>query len=834
MAKRKNPVTGVQGGFDFIPITREGREVPWAACTPGVVAEIEHSVATHGWVVVDTETTGLTPGSSPVNISPKEWRMGADSSLRMRVITVLYLGPDGLPKVIGVDLDRERAHRPKQAIRLVKALLSGAIIGHNIGFDIYWLRTHAKVDPKLVVDTMLLGRVLRPDLPVLLQQLAAEYNAEEQSGTPQTRMAYESVMAGKSGWSLADIVNVLFDIQMDKGYQSPKNWCVSPMDMSEEHYAYATGDVWHTYAVLQRVLGMDSADHDVLGAYAVHRAMDSTVALIEPLIMDVIWMREVGLPIDLAHGESYVAGKRVLAKKYAAELVALDPALEPYSSVFADPDKGLPAQAKLALADAFRRVGLTLAETDATGTPMVGEKDLRYAGGQVSAVSKPLFDAWVGVAKSKKLATLAEETMGFARRSADGRIHALLGFGPVTGRLSAIDPNVQQWSREQEFRNICAAPEGQLVLSCDYGALDMRVGAALAIRAQRLIADAFKSGCIGLPKDVADTIRYSFNNTFSQRGKSVKTKIVAYEKDLAGLKIKLDNEQISRKAYFAARSDVSRKLLLARFSYRLLECREKATAAGTSDFSALRDAFVLGVDIHTFTAIGMIGLNPSDVFKNYPNMSKAEKKDYAEDWKKKLKKWNGQDIDRRQNGKVANLSLLYAMKSIGFRDTAARNYNVHWDLAEADSIRVLWLDTFPEVDLWHCWTELNPWGEFWGIDPDKGGRRTKVTVYEASVLDGRRIMAFGLNAALSYQDQSTGGTIAATAVRLLRERYPHIGQGIMSQVHDELLILLDEKTAEDDTQLVMAVMNDAANKFIMPFGVPSDCSPALGKVWIKD
>lgn len=32
----------------------------------------------------------------------------------------------------------------------------------------------------------------------------------------------------------------------------------------------------------------------------------------------------------------------------------------------------------------------------------------------------------------------------------------------------------------------------------------------------------------------------------------------------------------------------------------------------------------------------------------------------------------------------------------------------------------------------------------------------------------------------------------------------------------------------------MDVMNECAEAFLMPFGVRGECSPAIGKVWVKD
>src|SRR5690606_10263396 len=124
--------------------------------------------------------------------------------------------------------------------------------------------------------------------------------------------------------------------------------------------------------------------------------------------------------------------------------------------------------------------------------------------------------------------------------------------------------------------------------------------------------------------------------------------------------------------------------------------------------------------------------------------------------------------DKRQYGKVANLSLTYAMKEHGFQDSAAKVYGIHWTLEEAAEVRAQWLASYVEIDLWHCWTELNPHSTVYVPDPDRGNRFVRKPVYGAYTLGGRLIYAFGLNAGLAYEDQSTGADILGTAMDIFR------------------------------------------------------------------
>lgn len=804
--------------------------VSWAVPTPELVAAIKAA----RWKVVDTETTGLTPGSEPLKLSAKEIREGSDSTLRMRVLTVGWL--EGRTRRIeSFDLDYvAQLHAKKECLspaELVDAALTNAFIAHNANFDLYWCRNTAPTEPTLVLDTMLLARIIRPEVPIILQEMAANGDELKGTGDHYDRAALESVIGGRSGWSLADTVLALLRRVLPKGYQGPKNWVVSRLDMDEARYGYATSDVVNTWDLIELLFGLTPgySEEDLLVRYAELKAIYPVIARAEPQVMGLVLMREKGMPTDPDHARRYAAGKRAEAVAWARKMAELAPELAPFERIFADPDKGVPAAAKAALAEAFLTRGVELRRTEKSGDYMVGEKDLRYAKAPVIPAAKPLFDAWVGVAKAKKVAGMAREVAAAAERSLDKRVHSLIGPGPVTGRLSSQDVNTQQFPRDQKFRDICKAGKKKKVLSADYGALDMRVGSALAVRAQREISQYYMgAGKRQLEKDVMEAVQFGMEHDYVQYEGLVMARLAELEADLATLKEELETKGLVKKAYWEKRRALSRKLLLGRFILRLMEVRYKAQLNNEPEFSALRDAFRLGVDIHTFTAIGMQGLDAKAEFQGLPP---KELEDKQEAWKSKLKKHP--EGDKRQAGKVANLSLLYAMKDRGLQEAAGKNYGMYWTLEEAEKIRLQWLNAYPEIDLWHLWTELTPEATIWGVDPDTG-RRTKLAVYRSVTLDGRELFAFGINAALSYQDQSTGADILARVMHTARTREPDLFECIFNQVHDEVLLELDEDVAEANTVRFVDLMNEQAEVLLMPYGVPSSVGPALGDVWIKD
>lgn len=857
------------------------------------------------WSSVDVETTGLTDASSPVVIDMQAWKQGASAKVRMRTIQVrvpTVRGRSGPRVQFAFDCDRMG---PALTQEVAQAVLSRRMmIAHNAGFDLYWLRLAQgrTVMPRMVVDSMLLVRLLRPQLVLKRAELISsiKHINEVPMATSVEQAAWKSLITGASGGSLADVVLAMFGVEVDKTYQKPGNWTGL---LSFAHLDYALDDVIWADRIMCELLGIDE-EGDLFQAYLGQRARKATVRLLEPQVPELVLLREHGMPLNTSVGRKYVRVKRVELSMKVSELIALEPALEPHRTALSDPDAGLDDALKKVLAEAFEARGVALRRTPATGAPQVGEKDLRACRAVQIEASRPLFNAWVAVCRSKKTSNMAEEVVGYAERSFDGMVRSLLSHGPVTGRLAASEPNVQQWPRDQLFRAMCMslvkagcefmtvlvtelnqpliakAAECEVaigstvsvesawlaglfasdkkvpdwpkeerraledlinaqfthrIVASDFGALDVRVGAALCVRAQREMLALARGHAVPGPAQPAGAIVEVIKTvcrllkdedpeaSLTKQAARFKKDVVRLEERLAKLRTELDEERIQRNKYFKLRGEVKDELLASKLGYRLAQCLAYAAQRGESDYSALRDAFVADIDIHTFTGMKLAGRDP---MKEFEGLSPADRKNYE----KKLKKELG---PKRQQGKIANLSLLYGMADAGFQEAAARGYDEHWTMQEAGDIRNLWMDAYPEVELWHLWTECLQAGVVYLPDPAKD-KPARTGWWMARTLAGREIVAFGLNAALSYQDQSSGADVLGMIMHRLHTEYPHIFEFTINQVHDELVFGWPAECHDDYLPIVESVMVEEANKLTMPYGVPCAVSPACGVLWIKD
>lgn len=802
-----------QLGFDLEytdPITQE--LVPWADPTPSLLNEI----ASASWKFFDTETTGLNPASKEVTLNGKQLQRGARSDLRLRVSSVSYMHKHEL-KSVSFDMDR---HGQSDRKNIIKACFSQAVFAHNAGFDAYWARSvNRDARPKRVIDSMLLARVLAPDHPLKMAKLIGDESAPQEL----RQHAFEMFQQGRAGWSLADLAAGRLGIILPKDSQGPRNWC-EPF-LTQKNYDYAVGDTRTGYLICMELLGAQDGE-DLLEKYLQAYEASAVLQLVEPQVMDIMTMRENGVPWDQEHARRYVQGKYEQVKELAAAIGEQELSLKRFESVLADPFIGVPADLKVAVGEAFSRRGVSVQLTDKSGAFKVGEKDLRQARAASSSEAKSLFKLWSGLNRAKKAAGMAREVSRYAMVANDARLHPNTGHGPVTGRLSSSEPNCQQFPRDQEFRNCVAARPNHLIAAHDYSALDMRVGAALAIRAQEQIAEVhlgLRSAPLKVQRVIERVYSGAVNREAAEREHARATAALERHRrpyvEIEGL------SKDGRKRYWEIYRTLQETAKLAHFQRCLAVVRANAKAAGTETWGSLRNAFSIpGMDIHTWTALGMLGQDPQALF------SSLKGAEVAEALKSKKKELG----DHRQTGKVGNLSLLYAMMALGLQEAAAKNYDIHWTLEESAKVRADWLATYVEIDLWHIWTEFNSVEQVQVPDPDRGGRMSRKSVFASQTLGGRTIYAFGLNAALSYEDQSTGADILGKVMATLRKDHPLIFQTVINQVHDEVVFEIPEANADAYTDAIDKVMTDCANYFLMPYGIPGESSRAVGKNWLKD
>lgn len=907
MARKHVPIhEPMQLGFGFEVLDEKGEAPPFLYEEQEVYAALDQ-IAQAQWVSVDVETTGLTEASMPVSLNKVEIKQGSSNRVRMRTIQAripTVNGRSGPRLNFAFDTDKMSSELTQHVAEII--LKRRIFIAHNAGFDLYWLRRAQgrTVMPPLVVDTMLITRLLNPQIVLERSYLIEGVSSPAQAANSDSEVvqeAWKSLISGASGGSLADVVLAMFEVAVPKQYQMPRNWTGL---LGFDHYDYAIDDVVWADRILCNLLNLEIDEGDILQGYLGVRARQASVRLIEPQVPDLVRLREKGMPFNQDVGLRYAKRKERELAKCVDALISLEPSLEDFREALSNPNVGLSDALKVALAAAFEARGVALRYTAATRTPQIGEKDLRACRAARIEEAKPLFSAWVDVCKAKKMRQMALETVGFAQRGDDGRLHSLMSHGPVTGRLSAAEPNCQQWPRDPLFRAMCMSDteEGKetsllvadefdfgllskvldrkvlpgeevevdsswlaalfysesdryswpsekreefeafiwgmfthIIIASDFGALDVRVGAALCIRSQREMIDLANGIAVpGITQPSDEVVRVVKDvvplldvekaiEELADREASYFRQSDRIQKRLDTLKEDFDADRIQARQFFTQRRRLMDEQLVLKLGWRLSQCLGKAVSRGERDYSALRDAFVADIDIHTFTGMKLAGRDPMQEFEG---LSHSELK--------KLERVIRSEIgEGRQQGKIANLSLLYGMGDAGFQEAAASGYDEHWTLEEAREIRSLWMDAYPEVELWQLWTECLKTGEVYL--PERGKDRLRRTSWWLSrTLGGRDIVALGINSALSYQDQSSGADILGLIMHTLERDYPHIFETTINQVHDEQVFSVPKELYHEYLPIIEKVMVDVANSLTMPYGVPTTVGPASAPLWVSD
>ncbi|MDD3662096.1 MAG: DNA polymerase I [Candidatus Dojkabacteria bacterium] len=140
----------------------------------------------------------------------------------------------------------------------------------------------------------------------------------------------------------------------------------------------------------------------------------------------------------------------------------------------------------------FNELGLPVGKRRKTG-PSTDESVLQKLSGMHPVIELVL--AYREVVKMNN--TYIVPLLTCIRTSGDGRVHSVFNqTGTSTGRLSSVDPNMQnipiRTELGKEIRGLFVAPEGRMLISLDYSQIDLRVMAHVS--QDPLMLDDFRKG----------------------------------------------------------------------------------------------------------------------------------------------------------------------------------------------------------------------------------------------------------------------------------------------------------------------------------------------------
>lgn len=780
------------------------------------------------WKSLAIRSTTISPFSASKNFSVSDEGAGWRGIPRIRCVAVEWPDPvSGEVQAAEWDMDTLNI---EQRARLLAATMTNVLFGNNTPEIMNWVRQVYKritgddcPTPQRAVDLAMVARVMRPSIPMELQ-----VKADSDSDVKNI------VSRGGSGWSFEGITAIATGeaSSLDE-LASPRLWC-APAPLEPEYHEAIKARTLTLRRILLKLMGA-SSNTDLLDAwdsYATSLTKDeiSRLHVMQhfPLVLNHMHMN--GLPFSQScHGRLKLQIQDSLQQS-VTEILRHAPVLKEFEADFLEVSKGYSDQLKFAIGKVFEELGLKLEYTKGhIKLPKIGEKDLRGAGATQDSNTAPLFEALVSLSKLKRQHEMAVNLSDFAKASPDGRLHSIFSAAAGTLRLTSIEPSTQQMPSTQMFRDQVEAPDGYKVVACDFSALDVRVGAALAIRAQRLWVKALKTGNLELITKDKEMLKAL---DIALRDSNPKAEQIVLERNL---------ENIRNKAKETRRwqdYDLARKKLTAyRAAAAWLKIVPKAKQSKDGCWGGLREAFELNAEVHTYTTLRLMNVDPVKLIGT--TLGDNPGKELRKEW------WAAESVrigPARKRGKISNLSLMYGMTLEGFMDDAAKKFDEHWSIEEASEIFEGWFDAFPEIDLMQCITEMqaithsSQGGRLIGyrLKDEKKGLRRPLNIYRCSTLSGRTLYAEGLNAGLNYGNQGTGADVLMDGMVTLRLHFREVHDTIVNQVHDELVGVVRNDLVDDYKETYEAVLLDQANKLTKPYGIPMEIHSTVGDVWIKD
>ena len=325
---------------------------------------------------------------------------------------------------------------PEFAKYLKDILEKKGIVGHNLKFDIKFLKTNFDIFPQIVFDTMIASQLLSKN--------------------------------SKEKHSLQAVTYRLTDNSIDKTQQSSP-WGLR--NLSEEQLKYAANDVKvlrEIFPILRDRLNQIKTPHRATGIIHESFRLDNAVAVVEMAFVPQLAMIELkGMPVDEEKLKSMLNSVSADYQRKYVEFVRSS-GVDPFS----------PHKVTNWLTS---KLGLKLPKTQ-KGSLSSQDSALR------KYVYIPQVKQLMEIRSEKKLLDKLKELHSHLKK---GRIYSSFRqIGAPTGRMASSQPNLQNITRE--LRKLFKAPKGKKLIVADYSQIELRIAAQYVN--DEIMIEAFSEG----------------------------------------------------------------------------------------------------------------------------------------------------------------------------------------------------------------------------------------------------------------------------------------------------------------------------------------------------
>ncbi len=324
---------------------------------------------------------------------------------------------------------------PQIAKELKTVIENRGIIGHNLKFDIKFLKTNFNIFPRIVFDTMIASQIL------------SEGEDERHS--------------------LSALTFRLTDYQMDKSQQASA-WGMKELTLEQLEYAAKDVEVLREiFPILRERLNSIETPHKATGKVRDIFGIENAVVAVEMAFLpELANMELVGMPID----ETLLKNRLTdFERKYQREYIEFvrKYGVDPFS----------PQQVTRWLT----RIGLELPKTQ-KGSLSSQDSALR------KYIDRKEVSELIKIRSDKKIIDKLKELYKYCR---NGRIYSTFKqIGAPTGRMASMHPNLQ--NIPHELRYLFRAPKGKKLIVADYSQIELRIAAEYV--GDETMIEAFQKG----------------------------------------------------------------------------------------------------------------------------------------------------------------------------------------------------------------------------------------------------------------------------------------------------------------------------------------------------
>lgn len=182
--------------------------------------------------------------------------------------------------------------------------------------------------------------------------------------------------------------------------------------------------------------------------------------------------------------------------------------------------------------------------------------------------------------------------------------------------------------------------------------------------------------------------------------------------------------------------------------------------------------------------------------------------------------------ERRQLGKVANLSLQYRTSAPKLRTVARVQYGLPMELPEAQKIHRTYLSTYEKVP--HYWATAIVRAQKNGYVETFAGRRVSLTDKWNGPL------AWSMEStAINYRIQGTGADQKYLALKVIKDYLNYVGGRFAWDLHDGIYLYIPDEVAMEAARTIKDLLDNLpyaeAWGFTPPIPLPWDCK--MGGSW---